>query len=139
VGSDGQQGAALEIKHQCIGGCLGGKQMVLISPAEQLSRQIKARDAAGSVLKCPTAADDSVQNQEYVIGWVSFTYDDLIPMVADGAAPKGNNGALHQFLVVDLQKWAGNRRLYGPVVEQVFAQRRARSLDHLEVGHLFPH
>jgi hypothetical protein len=59
-------------------------------------------------------------------------------MVTDGAAPKGNNGALHQFLVVDLQKWASNRRFDGPVLKQVFAQRRSVPLDHLEVGHLFP-
>jgi hypothetical protein len=88
-------------------------------------------------LKGPAAADDSIQNQEYVIGWISFAYDDLVPMVTDRAAPKGNNGALHQFLVVDLQKRASNWCLYDSLVE-VLAQRRAGPLDHLEVGHLFP-
>src|SRR5262245_28641848 len=138
MGGDGQQGTALEIQHQCIGRCLGGKRMFQICPAKQLSRQIKARDAAGAALKGSATADDPIHDQENVIGRVPFAHDDLVPMVTDRAASKGNNGALHQFLVLDLQEWVSNRRPYGPVVQQVFAQRRAGSLDHLEVGHFVP-
>src|SRR5262245_23874843 len=104
--SSGEQGAAFEIKYQCVGRCFCGERVLHIGPPEQLAGKVEARDAARAVLKRSATSDNSINDQENVIGGVSFTHDYLIAMVTDGASPKRDDSAMHQSLVLAVDKRA---------------------------------